>query len=199
MTEVTAGPAVSFEEFLKTSTEEHNEWVGGRVVPMSAVDKPHADLLDFLVRTLGAYVDTKELGRLYQEPFVMKLGPELPARSPDLMFVQNERLSKLRESHLDGPCTLAVEIISPGSRSRDRGEKFYEYEQAGVAEYWLLDPRRRQAEFYLLGQDGIYRPVPADQGSYRSRELEGLEFPVEWLWGPPFPKLLDALREWNLV
>jgi Uma2 family endonuclease len=93
-----------------------------------------------------------------------------------------------------------VEIISPDSRARDRGAKFYEYEQGGVREYWLLDPLRRQAEFYRLGLDGIYRPAPvAEDGIYRSAVLEGLWLRVEWLWQEPLPSLMSVLREWQLV
>jgi len=37
---------------------------------------------------------------------------------------------------------MVVEIVSPDSQSRDRGDKFYEYEEAGVLEYWILDQTR---------------------------------------------------------
>lgn len=106
----------------------------------------------------------------------------------------------LRESFLDGPADLVVEVISPESRGRDRGEKFYEYEQSRVREYWLLDPLRRQAEMYGLGEDGIYRPLPVgEDGLLHSTVLEGLWLRLDWLWQDPLPKLLAVLREWGLV
>jgi len=93
-----------------------------------------------------------------------------------------------------------VEIISPDSRARDRGEKFYEYEQGGVREYWMIDPLRKPAEFYQRGEDGIYRLVPVgDDGIYRSAVLEGLWLKVEWLWQEPLPRLLSVLKEWGLI
>ncbi|MEW6209961.1 MAG: Uma2 family endonuclease, partial [Acidobacteriota bacterium] len=101
---------------------------------------------------------------------------------------------------LDGPADLVIEVISPESRARDRGDKFYEYEQGGVREYWLIDPLRRQAEFYQLKEDGIYRPASADEeGIYHSRALDGLWIRVEWLWLDPMPMLMDVLRQWGLV
>lgn len=60
-------------------------------------------------------------------------------------FVAEEHLDRLQEMHLEGPADLVVEIVSPESRLRDRGEKFAEYELAGVSEYWLLDPELRRA------------------------------------------------------
>jgi Uma2 family endonuclease len=69
-----------------------------------------------------------------------------------------------------------------------------------VREYWLLDPLRRQAEFYQLGPDSIYRAVPvAADGIYHSAVLDGLWVKVEWLWQEPLPLLLNVLKEWGLV
>ena len=101
---------------------------------------------------------------------------------------------------MEGPADLVVEIISPESRARDRGDKFYEYEQGGIPEYWLIDPVRQQAEFYQLGADGISRPAPIDdQGRYHSAALPGLWLQVSWLWEMPLPPLLSILKAWELV
>ena len=51
---------------------------------------------------------------------------------------------------------LIVEIISPESISRDQGRKLVEYESEKVFEYWLIDPIRKEAEFYQLGEDNLY-------------------------------------------
>lgn len=95
---------------------------------------------------------------------------------------------------------MVVEIISSESRARDRGEKFCEYEQGGVREYWLIDPIRRQAEFHQLGPDGVYRAMPiGTDGIFRSIVLDGLWLRIDWLWGRPLPTLLSVLKEWGLV
>jgi Uma2 family endonuclease len=114
--------------------------------------------------------------------------------------VAREHLERLKTNYLDGPADLVVEIVSPGSRARDRGDKFYEYEQAGVPEYWTLDPQRKQAEFYQLGGDGIYHLVPVgDDGVYHSAALKGLWLKVDWLWQEPLPTLMSVLKAWKLV
>ena len=56
-----------------------------------------------------------------------------------------EHLDRLTDSHLSGPADLVVEIVSPDSLGRDRGDKFAEYEAASIPEYWLIDPVRQQA------------------------------------------------------
>jgi Uma2 family endonuclease len=70
----------------------------------------------------------------------------------------------------------------------------------GVREYWPIDPQRRQAEFYQLGEDGIYRLVPPDEsGVYRSAVLAGLWLKVDWPWHEPRPTLLSICRKSGLV
>src|SRR5688572_26193368 len=101
----------------------------------------------------------------------MQLGePVRTARLLDLFFVTREHLERLKPTLLEGPADLAVEIISAESVGRDRGDKFVEYEQPGISEYWLLDPERQQAEFYELGADGRYRlALGGRAGEYRSK------------------------------
>ena len=118
---------------------------------------------------------------------------------PDLLFVAREHLDRLHETYLDGPADLAVEIISPDSLGRDRGEKFAEYESAGLPEYWLIDPIRRQAEFYELDAHGHYRLVVAGQsGRYHSRALPGLWLEVDWFWQSPLPDPIEILEQLGL-
>lgn len=86
------------------------------------------------------------------------------------------------------------------SGARDRGEKFYGYEAGGVQEYWLIDPERRQVEFYQLGADGRYQlKFGGREGVYRSEVLPGFWLKVEWLWQEPLPPVLTVLRELKVV
>jgi Uma2 family endonuclease len=198
---VSAEGTISYQQFLDSEhISEHSEWVAGKVVPMSPVTKDHADLGVWLTALLRLFVEAHDLGRVLSEPFQMKTGRDLPGRAPDVLFIAKRRLSQLKRLYLEGPADLVVEIISPGSRGVDRGKKFHEYEQGGVEEYWLIDPARKQAEFYQRGQEGIYRLAPtASEDIYRSRVLSGLWLKVDWLWQQPLPPLLTILREWKLI
>jgi Uma2 family endonuclease len=192
---------MTYEEFLAWADEDTwAEWVDGEVIILSPASRRHQDLTIFLAASLRFFVDSRQLGLVLTAPFQMKIGPDLPGREPDIIFIARERLDRLRDTYLDGPADLVVEIISRDSRARDRGDKFYEYEQGGVREYWLLDYLRRQAEFYQLGADGIYRLVPIGaDGIYHSAVLEGLWLKLEWLWQEPLPPLMSVLRDWRLI
>lgn len=93
-----------------------------------------------------------------------------------------------------------MEVIGPESRSRERGEKFYEYEKGGVPECWLIDPDRKQAEFYHRDAKGIYQLMRLDKnGVFRSKVLNGFWLRVAWLWQKPTPPLQVVLKEWKLT
>jgi Uma2 family endonuclease len=189
---------VTYEEFLAWADEDTlAEWVDGKVIMTSPASLPHQRLAGFLLQVLSIAVEVRQWGVVIGAPFQMKL--ERSGREPDLLFVAAGHEDRLREGYLEGPADLVVEIVSPESVGRDRGEKFTEYEAGGVPEYWLLDPQRRWAEFYLL-EGGRYRLVWAGaEGQYRSRVLPGFWLRVEWLWQQPLPPVLAVLRELGLV
>ena len=54
-----------------------------------------------------------------------------------------------------GAPDLVIEIASPGTAAYDRLSKFQAYAQAGVKEYWIVNPERHSIEVAFL-QDGGY-------------------------------------------
>src|SRR5207302_6705687 len=114
---------------------------------------------------------------------------------------RREHRGRIDEDGLKGPADLAVELVSDESEVRDRVEKFREYAEIGIPEYWLLDPRlgkkrKERADFYQLSADGAYRMIPLDaEGRYHSAILPGLWLKPEWLWQKPEPKLIPLLSE----
>jgi Uma2 family endonuclease len=62
---------------------------------------------------------------------------------PDVLFVSTERLAVIRDQ-VWGPPDLVAEVLSPGTETRDRGEKLGWYRQYGVRECWLVDLHQEQ-------------------------------------------------------
>jgi Uma2 family endonuclease len=113
-----------------------------------------------------------------------------------LLIVLNENRHRINENYLDGPADAVIEIVSADSSNQDRGEKFVEYESAGVPEYWLVDPLRTEANVYALGDDGRYHPLPKDaEGRLVSKVLPGFALHPDLLWReePPAGAELVAL------
>ena len=200
-TTATLRPApMTYLEFLERDGEDaHVEWVNGEVVEMAPVSNEHSAEQVFLIQVLGLFVAASGAGgEIRGEPFQMKTGPNLPGRSPDVLYVAKRNLSRLKKTHLAGPADLVIEILSTSTQSIDRGEKYYEYEKGGVREYWLIDPLRKKAEFYTLGRDGMFHLSPAaDDGTYHSAVMKGLWIKLAWLWQRPLPTILDVQAAWK--
>ncbi len=190
---------MTFQEFLNWADEDTwAEWVNGQVVFLSPVSDRHQDLSDFLIVLFRLFAEKYRQGVVRSAPFLMKTGPDLPGREPDLIFVARKHRKRIRDVYLDGPADLAIEITSPDSQVRDRREKLREYQRGGVPEYWIVDPIRKQAQFHVLGKDGLYRPAPVGEDDiFRSVVLKGLWIKVAWLWQRPLPPIMSVLEEWG--
>lgn len=189
---------MTYEEFLAWADEDtYAEWVNGEVIMISPASRRHQKIAWFLATLFSAFADRHELGEVLTAPFQMRLATS--GREPDVLFIAKEHLDRLHDTFLAGPADLVVEVVSPESAARDRGEKFYEYEAAGIREYWLIDPEREIAEIYAL-EDGRYYPAfVGREGRYASRVLPGFWLHIEWLWQDPLPPLADVLRELGLT
>lgn len=99
---------------------------------------------------------------------------------PDLLYLSAERLRESREG-VAGPPNLVIEIASPGSVRRDRGEKLRAYAEHGVREYWIVDPAGRQIEFLTHREGHFQVEIPLD-GVYRSAALPGISLDLVELW-----------------
>ena len=75
---------------------------------------------------------------------------------PDILMVHRSRLAIVTKRGVEGPPDLAVEILSPGSRSRDKVVKMEIYAKHGVPEYWIIDTVSRTLEQYRLANGGSH-------------------------------------------
>lgn len=188
---------MSYNEFLASADEDRPaEWVDGEVILMSPASQKHQDIAGFLAALLRFFVESRELGKVMIPPFQMKMER---GREPDLLFIANDHLARLKSNHLDGPADLVVEIVSPESIERDRIDKYQEYERGGVREFWLIDPEQMRTEFFVLGEDGRYDSLSATDGTLHSLVLPGFWLKVEWLWMEPLPKLHEVLMALDIL
>ncbi len=187
---------ITYEQFLEQLDEDTlAEWVDGEVVYLSPAALEHQDTGDFLTAVIRTYVQKYNLGRVVSAPFQMRLLRTERGREPDLIFVSKENLHRLHDTYLEGGADLVVEITSPESLLRDRGEKFAEYELEGIREYWIINPDERRVDFFVLGADGRYERRREDaEGVYHSEVLKGFKLPVRWLWErPPLHEVISSI------
>jgi Uma2 family endonuclease len=150
---------MSYDEYRQWDEFEEalTEWVDGEVILHRPPLDRHQRALEFLERLLDLFVQLFGLGLIRVAPFSMRTTPEGSAREPDIFFLASEHLGRLTEHELNGPADIVVEVISTDSVSRDRDDKFYEYQNGGVREYWIVDPRagKQRVDCYWLTPEGL--------------------------------------------
>lgn len=186
---------VSEAEYMEKYAAHYCEWVNGVVIRMSPASLRHNFLIDYLTDLFRIYFTLNPIGRLLSSPFVMNLSNIGVKREPDLQIVLNANPHQLSETAMNGPADICVEIVSPESVERDRGEKFSDYERGGVGEYWIIDPLRDEALLYRLNDEGVYIPQPTDaEGLYRTPLLPKFALHVPTLWQEPLPDPLAVVN-----
>lgn len=187
-TEVVATPPmpITFEQYLATDSDEGplREWVQGKVITHAMPTRIHQELIEFLTALMGQFVRMFDLGRVLSAGYPMRTTLSGNAREPDVLFVAHEHQARAELQYLNGPADLAIEIISPDSPARDRAEKFDEYQEGGVREYWLIDsrPGKYRVDVYVLDEHGKYQVVAPTNGVFHSTVLPGFWLDEAWLW-----------------
>lgn len=124
-----------------------HEIIEGEHYVTPAPSTRHQRILLMLSHLLQSYLETRHVGEILFAPFDVLLS-EFNVFEPDLVYISNTRAHLLTEKNLQGSPDLAVEILSPGTRSRDMRLKREVYERTGVEEYWLIDPETDVVEVY---------------------------------------------------
>lgn len=109
-----------------------------------------------LEQILYVHVKTRGLGLVLHAPLDVILSDradETTVLQPDIVFLERERLGLISSRAIEGPPTLTVEILSPGTARIDRGRKRELYARYGVPYYWLIDVDARDIEACVLRSD----------------------------------------------
>jgi Uma2 family endonuclease len=142
----------------------------------------HQRLVGRLFMLLQEYVDAHGLGEVFVSPIDCVLS-DTTILEPDLVFVESGRASIVSARGIEGPPTLAIEILSPSTFQLDRGPKLQLYARYGVPYYWIVDPEARGVEAYTL-TGGVHqltmRLAGADRGALPP--FAGLPIDVSTLW-----------------
>ncbi|MFN3649211.1 MAG: Uma2 family endonuclease [Armatimonadota bacterium] len=149
-----------------------------------------ANWLQFLV---AGYVCDRRLGIVFTGRVAFVLN-EFCAPEPDIAFVAAARMDAVAADRVCGAPDVAIEIVSRDSRARDYEDKYRLYEEAGVREYWLIDPIENRAHFLRLAESG-FRPVELREGRlFESEALPGFWLDTGWLTSEERPDEYECLQ-----
>ncbi len=185
---------MSYAEFMAFIQEDQKgDLIDGVAKIMSPATYQHEDLQGFLAFLLRGYVTSVGLGKVLGSRSLVHID-ERNGYEPDLLFVARERLGIIHDLEIiEGP-DLVVEIVSPSSRTDDYARKFTGYERAGVGEYWIIDPLREEATFYVRREERLEEVHP-EGGTFRSEAVPGFYLRPEWIFTEEKPDELALLEE----
>lgn len=141
MSMVTARKVWTLEE-LHSLPDDGNKYelIHGELFVTPSPTDEHETILARLTRLLDPFVASNSLGYVYRARAVMRFrGSEA---EPDLMVRQPKSGSGADWDTAPTPI-LVVEVLSGSTRRRDHEQKRNLYIEAGVEEYWIVDPERR--------------------------------------------------------
>jgi Uma2 family endonuclease len=132
-----------------------------------------------LQRQLVDHFEPRGLGHVLAAPIDVILSAH-DILQPDLVVAPDGQISK---RGIEGSPTLAVEILSPSTRRRDRTRKSRRYAALGVAHFWLVDPDARRIECYRA-EGGAYTWAVRGEGASRVLlpDWPGLVIDLALLW-----------------
>jgi Uma2 family endonuclease len=166
-------------DYLSLNTNRIVELTDGRLEVLPMPTELHQLIVLALYRKLSEFIDSKQLGALLVAPLRVRLW-EGKFREPDLLFMLAANSNRRGNRFWNG-ADLVIEVVSEDDPDRDLVEKRADYAQAGIPEYWIVDPRFRTITVLSLDNTtGRYRDVSksVEDESAKSLLLEGLSIPV---------------------
>lgn len=174
----------TYGDYVLWQFKERVELLRGRLLPMAAPNVKHQKISSNLHIVIGNFLLDKPC-LIFSAPFDVRLplpkGKMMGNKAdtvvqPDLCIICDE--TKLDENGCVGAPELIVEILSPSNSKREMKEKFELYQEAGVLEYWIVDPEHRIVFVYLLSADtgkfAAVAPAYTDEDVLPSAVLKGL-------------------------
>ncbi|NKQ35668.1 MAG: Uma2 family endonuclease [Chloroflexi bacterium] len=141
----------TYDDYLKLPDDGRRyEIIEGELYVTNAPGLDHQFVVAELLRQMANYVVENQLGRVITAPFEVHLSETIRPVQPDVLFIKKERWPGPGAKFFSGVPDLIVEVLSPSTARRDRIIKFTAYEQAGVPEYWIANPRTHSVEVFTL-------------------------------------------------
>ena len=174
----------TYADYLKWPGTERYQLINGEAFMMASPSVAHQAILMGLSSKFDIWLQGKPC-KVFAAPLDVRLFPKKDnsdntVLQPDLLVVcDNKKLSK---GSVDGPPDLVVEIISPSNTHSRLFHKFQYYLEAGVREYWIIDPAEKKVHVHIYDNGRYITSIYEDNACVPVTILQGLEIPLEDLW-----------------
>lgn len=151
------------EDYWNLPDGQRAELIDGQLYNMAPPSRIHQKLISQFTLILGEYIRNNHGScEVYPAPFAVNLdADDQNWVEPDVSVICDRE--KLTDRGCTGAPDLIIEIVSPSSRRMDYGTKMALYSNAGVREYWIVDPAKERTTIYLFEEDAAPAIVPFEQ------------------------------------
>ncbi|MEM7586647.1 MAG: Uma2 family endonuclease [Acidobacteriota bacterium] len=184
-----------WDDYRAWEDGERWELIGGKPFSMSpAPSSRHQTIVGNLFGQLYQHFQGRQC-RPFVSPIDVKLSAE-DVVQPDIAVVCDP--NQVQETHVEGPPTLAIEVLSPSTHRHDRVRKLRLYARAGIQEYWLVQPYPAVIE--VLGLTGEHYQIAGaytDTETLTSPTFPDLALELSTVFTLPIPpsEQIDEIRE----
>jgi Uma2 family endonuclease len=174
----------TYADYLEWEGPERYELINGKAFLMASPSVEHQAILRKILVKLAVFLEDKPC-EVFAAPLDVRLFPKEDKSDntvvqPDILVVCDK--SKLSKGSVDGPPDLVMEIVSPSNTQKLMFLKFQAYLQAGVREYWVLEPEGKRIQVYVLDRDHYIASAYSDNDVVPVSVLEPFTLDLKTLW-----------------
>jgi Uma2 family endonuclease len=144
----------SEQEYEDYENEGLTEYIDGKIIAMAPPSRIHQKLLGEITWRIRSFLEGKSC-EIYQSPFDVRLELEngIKRLEPDISIICDK--NKLTANGCSGAPDLVIEIVSPSNLVYDYVTKASWYREAGVKEYWIVNPMNKKVTVFKYEIDAM--------------------------------------------
>jgi len=170
----------NYQDYLNLPDDgKRYEVINGELIMVAAPNTIHQNIIIKIIYEIEGYLRKQKMGKIFCAPTDIKFN-DTNVVQPDILFISQDRLNIITENNIVGAPDLIMEILSPGTAYYDLLEKKELYEQCGVKEYWIVDPKKQRVDIYInVGQQFDLNQRVELEGVLKSSVMKGFEVKIE--------------------
>ncbi len=154
------------EDYWNLPEGQRSELIDGTLYNMTPPSPFHQELIMEISATIREYVKKRNGNcKVYPAPLAVNLHADDKVWvEPDISIICDK--NKITDRECKGAPDWIIEIVSPSSRKRDYSTKMLLYSDAGVREYWIVDPAKERTTVYMFEEDAAPIIIPFNQAIF---------------------------------
>jgi Uma2 family endonuclease len=148
----------TLDDYYNLPEDVRAELIDGEIIIMEAPNTFHQEIIGEVYFQIQKFIkDNKGTCHAYISPIDVQLDCDNRTMvEPDVIIVCDD--DKRKKRNIYGAPDFVLEVISPSTSRRDYFKKLSKYENAGVREYWIMDPYKKQMIVFFF-EENIYARI----------------------------------------